>query len=591
MTSSTTQTCSTEGCSNPAAFGTRTKPSWCATCIDEILRVGGMRGLEPVAKANAFTLMECLTCGTRAHHKLDYVVGNNSSKLATCRACHWRDWAAMQRSHLQRPAPSIDDARAHAEAHGYEYLGPLTSPSLADDPHHVRCRQCQKLSAERLGDIGFGCACSRNGKSASKATVSTAKARQRAALFKDSGTEALTWWDHTVNSQADFDTASKAATRVVAWVCPTCSCEFTCSVREMVEHPQCPSCEDERRAAWRNEYDALKATAVADHPMLAAAWDDPADPRRVPIAGGWELRRFRCTNGHRPRISPYTFLQSGCPHCRSAETRKSKATSTLAQEHPEVAAQWHPTRNGKLTPDAVVHTSKRSVWWRDAACGHEWEESVRDRNKYQRYLCPQCRTILDSLAYQFPLLANEWSPRNPVTAWHVRPNGTTLFAPEWVCSNDPTHLWIATLTSRTNGSDCPECRETGKSKVELDHLAAANEIFGKARSGVKLRSIEFTRRPTWTADITVPLPDSRTLVIEYDGGYWHKDKVDIDRAKSLDLVAGGYRVVRLREHPLRSLEINDPRYSELVVYATAPDPQATAVLIKELIEADAEAWT
>jgi hypothetical protein len=112
-----------------------------------------MQALEPVAKANTFTLMECLTCGTRAHHKLEYVVGNNTSNLATCRACHWRDWAAMQRSQLLRPAPSIDEARAHAEAHGYEYLGPLTSSSLADDPHHVRCRQCQKLSAARVSVV------------------------------------------------------------------------------------------------------------------------------------------------------------------------------------------------------------------------------------------------------------------------------------------------------------------------------------------------------------------------------------------------------------------------------------------------------
>ena len=47
-------------------------------------------------------------------------------------------------------------------------------------------------------------------------------------------------------------------------------------------------------------------------------------------------------------------------------------------------------------------------------------------------------------------------------------------------------------------------------------------------------------------------------------------------------------MVRLREHPLRPLEINDDRYSELVVYATAPDPHATVARIEELIEADTE---
>ena len=185
------------------------------------------------------------------------------------------------------------------------------------------------------------------------------------------------------------------------------------------------------------------------------------------------------------------------------------------------------------------------AWWHDAACGHEWEEAVCDRDKYQRYLCPRCRTILDSLAYQFPLLANEWSPDNPVTAWHVRPNGTTLFDPEWVCSLNPSHVWTASLNSRTNGSDCPECREIGKSKVELDHFSAAESLFGKARSGVKLRSSEFKRRPTWTADIVVPLllRDARNRVRR---GYWHQDKAEIDRAKSLDLLAGppGARVTK-----------------------------------------------
>lgn len=581
-----TQMCSTAGCLRPAVFATRTKPSWCAGCIEEILRTGGMRALAPVAKAGTFTLMECLACGTQAHHKLDYVIGNNASGLATCRACHWREWAALQRTHLQQAAPSIEQAHAHAEAHGYEYLGPLTAQSLAGDPHHVRCRQCQKLSAERLADIGFGCACSRNGKSAARATVNKTKSRQPAALFKDSGSEMLAWWDHEKNSQADFDTASRAATRTVAWRCPTCSHEFASSVREMVERPRCPSCQEKRHRAWQTEYAALKVTAVADNATLAAAWADPADPRTVPIAGGWQRRRFVCPNGHHPRVHPYRFLNAGCPHCRSNETRRNKATPTLSQELPEVAAQWHPTRNRRLSPDDVVHTSTRSVWWRDSACGHEWEERVCARNKYQRYRCPKCRTILDSLAYQFPLLADEWSPRNPVTAWQVRPNGTTLFEPEWVCSDDETHVWVSSLTSRTNGSGCPECRAAGKSKIELEHFAAAKKVFGNARSGVKLKSSDFSGRPTWTADIAVQISDSQTLVIEYDGSYWHEDKAGTDRAKSLDLLAGGYLVVRLREHPLKTLSIDDAKYAEFTVYSASPNPTETVTAVKDWVKAE-----
>ena len=54
------------------------------------------------------------------------------------------------------PVP-YEEAKAFAEEHGYEYLGPLTAPSLPDDPLHTRCGRCGRISAERLGDISFGC--------------------------------------------------------------------------------------------------------------------------------------------------------------------------------------------------------------------------------------------------------------------------------------------------------------------------------------------------------------------------------------------------------------------------------------------------
>lgn len=530
--------------------------------------------------------MMCVKCGVETHHRLDYVIAKNAVGEATCRACYWRGWAAHSRA-LSGSAGTVSDeaARAHAEEHGYDYLGRLPGPSLTGGPHYVRCRVCRKLSAERLGDIGWGCPCSRNNKSAATARVNATKSRALSVLFKNSDVPAIAWWDHTHNSKVDFDTAPVGATRQVAWVCPTCSHQFTASVKEMVNWLQCPRCERQRRAAWNAEYDKLKKTMVADHPDLLAAWDDPADPATIPIAGGWELRRFACPNGHHPRISPYTYLRSGCPHCRASETQQAHRTPSLAQECPEIASQWVAERNGKFTPETVTHNSKRVMWWRDDACGHEWQEPVRDRNKYQRYRCPKCRTILDSLAYQYPLLAQEWSPRNPVTAWHVRPHGKTLYDPEWSCTSDPTHIWSAPLTSRTNGSDCPECRQAGKSKVELDHFTAAKKAFGRARSGAVLRSAQFTRRPAWTVDITVPFPSNPTLVIEYDGSYWHRGKQDIDRAKSLDLLAGGYRVVRLREHPLPTLGIDDSAYAEIVVHPTAPAPDEVMAQIKELSDA------
>lgn len=136
------------------------------------------------------------------------------------------------------------------------------------------------------------------------------------------------------------------------------------------------------------------------------------------------------------------------------------------------------------------------------------------------------------------------------------------------------HVWQAPLASRSTGAECPECRQVGKSRVELDYHTAATELFGQARSGILLRDTAFTSRTVWSADIAVQM-NARTVLIEYDGSYWHSPlaKQLIDERKSLDLLAAGHALVRLREDALPTLGIEHPCYREIVVYSTAPQPR------------------
>jgi hypothetical protein len=109
--------------------------------------------------------------------------------------------------------------------------------------------------------------------------------------------------------------------------------------------------------------------------------------------------------------------------------------------------------------------------------------------------------------------------------------------------------------------------------VELDHHAAAVAVFGSARSGTTLREPAFTHRPSWSVDILIEL-DGGPLAIEYDGAYWHADKGELDLAKTLDLLAAGHRVARLREEPLPSLAVQHQNYFEVRVYSQMPRPAA-----------------
>ena len=68
---------------------------------------------------------------------------------------------------------------------------------------------------------------------------------------------------------------------------------------------------------------------------------------------------------------------SGCPYCSG---KKVASDNNLQAVNPELAKQWHPTKNGELTAKNVTPMSNKKAWWR-CPYGHEWEARVSSRSK------------------------------------------------------------------------------------------------------------------------------------------------------------------------------------------------------------------
>jgi len=65
-------------------------------------------------------------------------------------------------------------------------------------------------------------------------------------------------------------------------------------------------------------------------------------------------------------------------------------TNSLATQNPDIAAEWHPTKNGDLTPDQVVAGSAKRVWWKcPQGLDHEWPATLVNRTDKDRG-CPYC---------------------------------------------------------------------------------------------------------------------------------------------------------------------------------------------------------
>lgn len=66
---------------------------------------------------------------------------------------------------------------------------------------------------------------------------------------------------------------------------------------------------------------------------------------------------------------------------------------SLQSLSPEVAKQWHPTKNGTLLPSDFANKSSQKVWWQcPENDDHQWETQIVSRTRIrangERSGCP-----------------------------------------------------------------------------------------------------------------------------------------------------------------------------------------------------------
>lgn len=61
----------------------------------------------------------------------------------------------------------------------------------------------------------------------------------------------------------------------------------------------------------------------------------------------------------------------------------------IRYERRELLEQWHPEKNGDLTPELISSGSQSKVWWR-CDRGYEWKAVIYSRTGAQKCGCPVC---------------------------------------------------------------------------------------------------------------------------------------------------------------------------------------------------------
>ena len=216
----------------------------------------------------------------------------------------------------------------------------------------------------------------------------------------------------------------------------------------------------------------------------------------------WEAKVANRSNGR------------GCPFCCSPPRQLLKGFNDLQTKNPELAKEWHPTKNGTLTPVDVFPNLNKTVWWL-GKCGHEWQTSPNTRSS-NGAACPYCVGRLVLVGY------NDIQTKNPTIGreWNYKKNGPLFPASFsvnsskkvwWICEKG--HEWESTIDNRSSKkkSGCSFCCSSHTKLEKFIEEKLGIEKFDKPH----LINSKINYRPDYKL--------SETIFLNSDGLFWHRE--------------------------------------------------------------------
>jgi len=289
------------------------------------------------------------------------------------------------------------------------------------------------------------------------------------------------------------------------------------------------------------------------HPKIALMWNYKKNilkPEEVYVRSQKKFW-WICKNKHEFKKQVYLMVDQkgfcgGCGKKDGSLKRFLTTDNSLEFRFPDLAKEWHPTKNGKVKPKDVIAGGNKKYWWKcTKGFDHNFQQSIYDRAFGYKTGCPFCVFKIlcktNSLKYMYPDIASEW---HPTKNGKLTPDKVTAHAQKikawWICKKK--HEWMALVSSRTaQGSGCKKCTGIGISYMEIRTYSELISIFKDIEWSYKIKGYQ--------CDLFIP---QLNLAIEVDGQYWHKvqRRINFDHKKNHFFKKNNIKLIRVRENGL-----------------------------------------
>lgn len=260
-------------------------------------------------------------------------------------------------------------------------------------------------------------------------------------------------WNYTKNGALTPKMFSSHSSTSVWWKCEN-GHEWRAAIGTRTSGRGCPYCSGNYVLEGFNDL-------ATRYPNIAKEWNYKKNgqlkPNHVTFGSGKKVW-WLCENGHewQAAINNRTSNNRGCPYCAGEKT--IIGINDLCTTNPLLAREWHPTKNGSLSPREFKQSSNIKVWWLCPKCGYEYQAIIANRTKGTA--CKNCsnqilHSGINDLETLYPDIARQWDyeKNEELTPNKIFPNSNKKFW--WKC--DKGHSWHATPNTRTAGCNCPYC--------------------------------------------------------------------------------------------------------------------------------------
>ena len=325
--------------------------------------------------------------------------------------------------------------------------------------------------------------------------------------------------------------------------------EWQSTLKDRINGRGCPYTSNKKVWPGYNDLETL-------YPEIAKEWHPTKNgdlkPSQIIANSGqvvWWLLPFDDLNTGKHfdfewRARVYSRSTSGCPFISKPYKALYKGFNDFETLYPDIAKEWHPTKNGDKKPFEFLPGSSFDAWWLlpydDPNTGKhfdfEWKTKIVSRTSNELG-CPYLSNqrlwpgFNDLETTNSELLLSWDYSKNKIS-----PSETSIGSKSrywWIC-NKCGHSWETTPYNRSR-TECPNCNSY------LSSSFPEQAIFYFVK---KYYPDAINRDKTFGFELDIYIP-SINYAIEYDGKRWHQD-VSRDLEK-IEKCEGIVKLIRVRE--------------------------------------------